>query len=40
MASVPEQRNIIVQQNIPKLIKSLTGLKVSLLFYFLLKIDS
>lgn len=29
MSSVNEQRNIIVQQNIPKLIKALTGFDVS-----------
>lgn len=29
MASVPEQRNILVQRNIPKLIKQLTGFNVS-----------
>lgn len=29
MASVIEQRSILVQQNIPKLVKSLTGFSVS-----------
>lgn len=28
MNSVPEERNIILQENIPKLITSLTGFKV------------
>lgn len=35
MASVPEQRNILVQQYFPKLIKQLTGFSVSLKFVIL-----